>query len=114
MNIQYLFTEEFLKEAKALSKHYPSFKSDLKDFYDEYSKNPEIGDDLGDGVRKIRMAISSKGKGKSGGARVITFTIYVDTENSRVYMTFIYDKSKRSNITKKEILSILKRNGIIG
>lgn len=101
MKIQFLYTEEFLKEAKLLSKHYPSFKDDLKNFCKEYSNNPDIGTDLGQGVRKIRMAIASKGKGKSGGARVITFTIYVDQENSKIYMTYIYDKSSRESIQKK-------------
>lgn len=113
MKIQFLYTGEFLKEAKLLSKHYPSFKNDLKNFLNEYYKNPDIGTDLGQGVRKIRMAIASKRKGKSGGTRVITFTLYVDKENSKVYLTFIYDKSSRASITKNEILAILKRNEII-
>ena len=54
----------FDRQAKRLAKHYASFKQDYKDFLDELRKNPLIGTDLGGGVRKVRMAIASKGKVK--------------------------------------------------
>lgn len=65
-------TEEFLRSAKPMAKRYRSFNQDYKNLLDELEKNPKIGTDLGYGFRKVRMAIRSKGKGKSGGARVIT------------------------------------------
>lgn len=66
-NIEFDYTPEFLKSAKILSKRYRSFPDDLKILRDEIVKNPTQGDDLGWGIRKIRMAIKSKGKGKRGG-----------------------------------------------
>ena len=55
------------------------------------------------GFRKIRMAIKSKGKGKSGGARVITFNYIIETECQRIVLVKMYDKSEISNITEAEI-----------
>ena len=71
MSFEIKTIEVFDRQAKRLAKHYASFKQDYKDFLDELRKNPLVGTDLGGGVRKVRMAIVSKGKGKSGGARVI-------------------------------------------
>lgn len=69
------------------------------------TNNPEQGTALGNGFYKIRVAISSKGKGKSGGARVIT---YVKVTATTVYLTSIYDKSEKSAITDKELKQIFK------
>lgn len=70
-------------------------------------KNPHIGVDLGNGIRKVRMAIASKGKGKSGGARVITDTsAIISVEEGRVTLLTIYDKSDRENISDNEIIRL--------
>lgn len=71
-------------------------------------ENPLQGSDLGGGLRKIRMAIESKGGGKSGGARVITFTIFTDQATGKVYMLEVYDKSDYSTIKKDIIKKMLK------
>ena len=76
-------TLEFLREMKHLSKRYKSLKEDLRNFGNDLLLNPEQGVSLGNNLRKIRIAITSKNKGKSGGARVITYTIIwteIDTE----------------------------------
>ena len=102
-------TLEFLREMKHLSKRYKSLKEDLRNFGNDLLLNPEQGVSLGNNLRKIRIAITSKNKGKSGGARVITYTI-IWTE---IKLLTIYDKSERANITDKEIEDILKQNGIL-
>ncbi|MDE5882756.1 MAG: type II toxin-antitoxin system RelE/ParE family toxin [Muribaculaceae bacterium] len=101
-------TSRFEKELKALNKKHRSIKEDLKDFMSALKENPYIGVDLGNGIRKIRMVISSKGKGKSGGARIITLTTCID-EKGDIYLLTIYDKSERATISKDEIEDILKR-----
>jgi mRNA-degrading endonuclease RelE of RelBE toxin-antitoxin system len=63
----------FDKQAKRLSKKYPSFKRDLATLIDKLSEEPKQGTALGNNFYKIRLAIASKGKGKSGGTRVITY-----------------------------------------
>ncbi len=66
------------------------------------------GDELTPGVRKIRMAIASKGRGKSGGARVITYTIVVKENEGRVYLIEIYDKGDFSTIDTSIISKVIE------
>ena len=106
------YTPEFLKSAKVLSKRYRSFADDLKSLCDEIVKNPHLGDDLGSGIRKIRMAIKSKGKGKRGGARVISLSVVIDEEKSKMTFLYVYDKSDLSNVSDNKIRQIISDNGL--
>ena len=108
MNYQIVTTDDFDREVKTLSKKYHSLKTDLVIFKNELLKNPEMGDNLGNNIRKVRMAIVSKNKGKSGGARVITCNVLIDVVNTDIYLLTIYDKDKQDSISKKEI-EYLKR-----
>ena len=108
MNYKFLQSSYFEKEAKRLAKHYPSFARDLAIFADELQQNPWQGVDLGNNIRKCRMAISSKGKGKAGGARVITANIVVDQENMTIYLLLIYDKQKADNFNEKALEAAIK------
>lgn len=96
-------TPTFLKNSKRLSKKYPSFKEDLRLFMESLSENPEQGVLLADNFRKIRMAIKSKGKGKRGGARVITLNCLVTFGEGVVTLVSIYDKSDLENMSMAEI-----------
>ena len=104
--------KSFDKEIKRLGKRYASIADDYAKLLLEISANPHLGTGLGGGLRKIRMAITSKGKGKSGGARVITFTVVVAVEESEINLLYIYDKAERSSISKKEIEELLRLNGL--
>ena len=95
----------FDREMKRLAKKYLSLKSEFKKLIDELKENPEKGTPLGNNIYKIRLAIASKGKGKSGGARVIT---YLKTEQGTVFLLSIYDKGERSMISDSEIQKILE------
>ena len=108
MNYRIKTTKSFDKEIKRLGKHYASIANDL----DELAQNPRLGIDLGSGLRKIRMQITSKGKGKSGGARVITFTVIVSMEESEINLLYIYDKADRPSISTHEIERLLHKNGL--
>lgn len=98
-------TETFKRCVKPLAKRYRSFKQDYKDFLDDLEENPQMGTDLGNGFRKVRMAIASKGKGKSGGARVITFDMV--ERNNCLYLIYAYDKSDADNIKLDVIKDIV-------
>jgi mRNA-degrading endonuclease RelE of RelBE toxin-antitoxin system len=98
-------TDNFKKEAKRLSKKYTSLKTDLEALGSILSKNPTTGTHLGNNIYKIRIAIKSKGKGKSGGARVMT---QVKVVNKTVYLFSIYDKGEKENISDNEILNLIK------
>lgn len=94
--------DEFERRARRLAKKYKSLKGDLRDLQQELMENPFQGSDLSGGVRKIRMAIGSKGKGKSDGARVLTLTILV-SDDADVTLLTIYDKEEIDNVTDNYI-----------
>lgn len=94
----------FDKEMKRLRKKYRSLVSDYVAWLEELCNNPLMGTDLGNGIHKVRLAISSKNKGKSGGARIITdTTAVISLEEGIITLLYIYDKNERSNISDKEI-----------
>ena len=97
---------EFLKQAKHLTKKYPSFPEDLRVLINEITENPLAGTDLGGGIRKVRMSIKSKGKGK------ITFNYLLEDDNREITLMTVYDKSERETISDKEIIEL--RNAILG
>ena len=83
MNYNIKVASRFARELKQLSKKY-SIKQDFAQLLEELYDNPKAGVDLGNGLRKVRMAIASKGRGKSHGARVITFTVLVSVEETEI------------------------------
>jgi mRNA-degrading endonuclease RelE of RelBE toxin-antitoxin system len=113
MNYEITATADFERNLKRLSKKYFSLSDDYENFLKELLENPKIGDDLGDNTRKVRMAIASKNRGKSGGARVITYNFWVDEANSKIYLLTIYDKGEQSSISGKEIRELKQANGLI-
>lgn len=110
MNFSVYTTPDFKKLYIKLYKKYPSLKSDLQELIEILSVNPKTGIYLGHGVYKIRLAISSKGKGKSAGARIITYLI---ERNNEVYLVYIYDKSQLENITKEQIFNLIEKAGLL-
>ena len=110
-NITISVSDDFAKEAKRLAKKYPSFKQDYKDFLLSIKNNPLQGDEITKNIRKIRMAIKAKGKGKSGGARVITFNILTDIENGQVVFLLLYDKEDASTVKVNVVKQLVRDMG---
>ena len=98
-------TDVFERQAKRLIKKYISLKNELQKLIQELKTNPNQGILLGKNCYKIRIAIASKGKGKSGGARVITNFVIAE---STIYLISIYDKSEKENLTDSELTTLLK------
>ena len=98
-------TDTFRKEAKKLTKKYPSLKAELTQLFIELEENPTMGTPLGNDVYKIRLAIASKNKGKSGGARVMSF---VKVTITTVLLFSIYNKGDKDSISEKEIQELLQ------
>ena len=96
---------KFDKQLKKLIKKYPSFKIEFTNFIVSLRENPEQGTSLVNNCYKIRLSIASKGKGKSGGARLITNLIISETT---VYLISIYDKSEKESLSDKELDDLLK------
>lgn len=104
MNYSVEVTEQFEKEIKKLIKKFPSLKQEFATLVAALSQDPFQGIGIGNDCYKVRLAIQSKGKGKSGGARVIT-NVYVAGQT--VYLLTIYDKSERENIADKYLQQLL-------
>jgi mRNA-degrading endonuclease RelE of RelBE toxin-antitoxin system len=100
---------EFEKSLKRLNKKYPSLKADYLKFLSELAKNPTMGDEIFPNCRKVRIAIKSKRKGKSGGGRII---FYFEIIEDTIILLFIYDKSEMENIQTAFIEQILQATRI--
>jgi len=105
-----LTIDNFDRELKNLVKKYPSIGVDLKYLLESLLENPFQGDALGKDCYKVRMAISAKNKGKSGGARVITC---VKITNEVITLLSVYDKSTQSDIADKFLIQLLKKNNLL-
>lgn len=106
MSYNVVTVKTFDSKAKKLAKKYSSLKYEIADLIDLLEEKPFTGTSIGKGCYKIRLKISSKGKGKSGGARVITH-IYIVEET--VYLLTIYDKSEKEDLTDEELFELLKQ-----
>jgi len=95
----------FKKEAKKLVKRFPSLKSELANLFAELEENPTLGIPLGNDIYKIRLSVASKNKGKSGGARVMSFVKVIDTT---VLLFSIYNKGDKASISDKDIQELIK------
>ena len=104
MSFNIIATEPFERKLKRLAKKHKSIKADLVTIVDALAVNPRQGIPIGKDCYKIRVAITSKGKGKSGGARMIT---YVRIIKNTVYLMDIYDKAEQANISDKELLMLI-------
>lgn len=112
MSFEVNTTKPFEKAAKSLSKRYRSLKSDLIRLIESLEENPLQGTELSPGIRKIRMAITSKGRGKSGGARVITYMVVVDENAGAIYLLDIYDKGDFSTVDVEVIKETIRELGL--
>ena len=104
------YLPEFERRAKDLAKKYKSFVDDYHHFLDELEENPYRGESLGHNTYKYRMSIKSKGKGKSGGARVITYNVQKEQPSGVVLITLmsIYDKSEIENVSDSYIKGLVE------
>ncbi len=110
MSYKVLYTSNFAKELKALAKKHRSIKDDLSTLIDDLGSQLIQGDEIFKNCYKIRLAIKSKGKGKSGGARVIT---YVHIQGEEVFLISIFDKSEKETINDAELKRLLNLAGLL-
>ena len=110
MGISIIPTSEFIRSLKLISKKHRSILSDIAQLSNQLKENPTKGTDLGLNIYKIRIGISGTNKGKSGGARVITY--YVDTDET-VFLTEIYLKTENETVDVARVIQRLKNEGLI-
>lgn len=105
MNYKVKSISVFERQVKRLIKKHASLKGELFQLIQDLKVEPLQGKPIGRNCYKIRLSVASKGKGKSGGARVITNLVVVD---NTVYLLAIYDKSEKATLTDKELTELLK------
>jgi mRNA-degrading endonuclease RelE of RelBE toxin-antitoxin system len=105
MSYKILALSQFEKELKRLVKKYPSLREEIIQLKETLIKDPLSGAPLGNNIFKIRLAVASKGKGKRGGMRLITFVKII---SETIYLVSIYDKSEMENISDRDIKERLK------
>ena len=115
MKVTVRITRSFATAAKPLLKKYPSLTKDLLRLEQDLNSNPKMGTSLGQNVYKIRVKISSKRQGKSGGARVISLVetilvgeLEVTEEKTTVNLITIYDKADTASISSKELKELIR------
>lgn len=109
MNYNVISSPVFKTQAKRLIRKFPSLKKELFDLASTLSASPDLGTPLGNETFKIRLAVKSKGKGKSGGMRIITFKV---VKKKEIYLLTIYDKSEIASVDDRAIKFIIRQ--IIG
>ena len=114
MNVEVIIMQTFKPDFKRLRRKYRSLDGDMAHLIADLRKNPLQGISIGHGMRKMRLPISSKGRGKSGGARVISHvTIVAEVDGAIVRLLKIYDKAKRETISDAELHELLRKNGLL-
>lgn len=107
-------SKSFGRQAKPLLKKFASLRSELIQLENELHDNPKLGKSLGHDSYKIRLAVKSKGKGKSGGIRIISHLnteivglIEFEENNTVINLISIYDKSDTASISDKELKDLI-------
>ena len=104
MSYKVELSDNLKKETKTLTKKYASLKEELSILFTRLEQTPTLGTPLGNDIYKIRLAIASKNKGKSGGARVLTF---VKVTGTAVLLFSIYNKGDKDSISDNGIKKLL-------
>lgn len=112
MSLEFVPSDYFATELKRLAKRYRGLADDYEAFLDSLKENPLQGTEIAPKIRKIRMPISAKGRGKSGGARIITYNALVAEQEGKIYLLLIYDKADASNIKMNVVKEIIKDLGL--
>lgn len=110
MNYKVVVTRNFEKQLKRLIKKFPSLKNDLLNLEKQLLKNPKLGVSLGKNAYKVRLAVKSKAKGKSGGMRVISYLELdlIINDLTNIFLLSIYDKSESENISNSELKNLIE------
>jgi mRNA-degrading endonuclease RelE of RelBE toxin-antitoxin system len=109
MSFKVKTTPNFDKELRRITKKHRGIVDSVSKLIDDLENDPLIGTHLGQNLYKIRLAISGTNKGKSGGARVIT---YVAISNEVVYLAEIYLKSEHDTTDNALVMQRLKDAGV--
>ena len=104
-----IYSDIFESKLKRFAKKFPSILNEIEALAEQLENDALIGTSLGSGLYKIRLSVESKGAGKSGGFRVITYIVHQEPESSDIYLLTLYDKSEDSSFKKESLLKLVKK-----
>lgn len=104
-----IYSDNFENRLRKFAKKFPSLLDEVEELAIKLEDNRQIGTSLGAGLYKIRLASESKGSGKSGGFRVITYVVYQKPDSSDIYLLTMYDKSEESSIKKAMLVKLAQK-----
>lgn len=114
MKVIVIVSKSFKRQANPLLKKFSTLTIGLNQLENELNSNPYRGKFLGKDSYKIRLAVKSKGKVKSGGFRVIThinteIVVLIETEDKNIIVNLIsiYDKNETASISDKELRDLI-------
>lgn len=105
-------TPLFVKKAKRLIKSFPTLENNLEKLEQALITNPALGDSYGANIYKIRLGDESKGRGKSGGFRIITYLVFESKDTTEIILITIFDKSEEATLKKsdaKDLIAEIKK-----
>jgi mRNA-degrading endonuclease RelE of RelBE toxin-antitoxin system len=105
-------TEVFARKVKSLLKKYKTLSDSLLSLQTDLIKNPKLGTSYGANIYKVRLADPSKGKGTSGGFRVITYLVIEKPDSTIIQLITILNKSEEDSITKEDVIKLIRRCGL--
>lgn len=111
MKVEIKLTDDFHRAAKKLLKKYRSLNAELQTLATALKENPRMGTLIAENIYKIRLAVKSKGGGKSGGMRIVTYVhaIIVESEEDiQVYLLTIYDKAEFDTVSDEYLKSVIE------
>lgn len=104
-----IYSDAFESKLKRFAKKFPSILDEIEKLAEQLEDDAQIGISLGSGLYKIRLSVESKGGGKSGGFRVISYIVYQEPESSDVYLLTLYDKSEDNSFKKESLVKLIKK-----
>lgn len=104
-----IYSDAFESKLKRFAKKFPSILDEIEKLAEQLEDDAQIGISLGSGLYKIRLSVESKGGGKSGGFRVISYIVYQEPESSDVYLVTLYDKSEDNSFKKESLVKLIKK-----
>lgn len=104
-----IYSDVFASKLRRFAKKFPSIIDEIENLATQLEENEQIGISLGGGLYKIRLSVESKGGGKSGGFRIITYIVYKIPASHSVYLLTIYDKSEDDSIKKEQLIKIAQK-----
>ena len=104
-----IYSDAFESKLKRFAKKFPSILDEIEELAEQLEDDAQIGISLGSGLYKIRLSVESKGGGKSGGFRVITYIVYQEPASNDVYLLTLYDKSEDNSFKKESLVKLVKK-----